>query len=151
MVPYAVRCAIDIQQRLRERNSQAAHSSIQLRIGSHLGDVEVRGTDVFGDSVNVASRIEPLAEPGGICVTEAVFGQVQNKIPNRLERRAPQTLKNVSFPVEIYRIILPWNSTGFPVSDSGQSRAARARDDGGRLPRLVLAPSIGQPDYQEWG
>ena len=107
----AVQCAIDIQQRIHERNSQSGLTPIRLRVGIHLGDVEARGSDIFGDSVNVASRIEPLAEPGGICVTEPVFGQVRNKIPNRLEKLPPQVLKNVRFPVEVYKVSMPWDQS----------------------------------------
>ncbi|HLN51210.1 MAG: adenylate/guanylate cyclase domain-containing protein [Thermoplasmata archaeon] len=120
----AVECAIDIQQRLQERNSRAGLSPITLRIGIHLGDVEVRGADIFGDSVNVASRIEPLAEAGGICVTEAVFAQVRNKIPNRLEKLAPQILKNVRFPVEVYRVILSREAGESPSANSGPTGLA---------------------------
>jgi len=120
----AVQCAIDIQQRLHERTSQPGRSPLHLRIGIHLGDVEVRGTDIFGDSVNVASRIEPLAEPGGICVTEPVFGQVRNKIPNRLEKLAPRVLKNGRYPFDIYRVVMPWRGEGTPSPDRGLSGLA---------------------------
>ncbi len=104
----AVECAIDIQERLHDRNSRPGARPIQLRVGIHLGDIEVRGNDIFGDSVNVASRIEPLAAPGGICLTEPVFGQVRNKLPHRLERLPAQSLKNVRFPFDVYRVVLPW-------------------------------------------
>ena len=104
----AVQCAIDIHQHLQERNSKVGVLPIQLRIGVHLGDVEERGSDIFGDSVNLAARIEPLAEPGGICISEPVFGQVRNKVPNRLEKLEPRTLKNVRFPLDLYRVVLPW-------------------------------------------
>jgi len=104
----AVQCAIDIQESLRERNAVAGVQPLSIRIGVHLGDVEERGNDVFGDSVNVASRIEPLADPGGVCITEPVFGQVRNKIANPLERLGPRALKNVRFPLEIYKVTMPW-------------------------------------------
>ncbi len=110
----AVQCAIDIQNRLHERNSQTGRFPIYLRIGVHLGDVEVRGTDIFGDSVNVASRIESLAEAGGICVTEPVYGQVRNKIPYRLDKLAPKSLKGVREPIEIYRVLMPWDRDDTP-------------------------------------
>ena len=115
----AVQCAIDIHQHLQERNAQPGRTPIQLRIGVHLGDVEERGSDVFGDSVNFASRIEPLAEPGGICISEPVFGQVRNKIPNRLEKLEPKFLKNVRFSMDLYRVVLPWSATESPFSSSG--------------------------------
>jgi adenylate cyclase len=103
----AVQCAIDIQRMVRERNTAITFGPLLLRIGIHLGDVEERDNDVFGDSVNIASRIEPLAEPGGICVTEPVFGQVRNKITNRLEKLEPQNLKNVQFPIDVYKVNMP--------------------------------------------
>jgi adenylate cyclase len=104
---HAVECAIAIQQLVRERTDPARGPPLRLRIGIHLGDVEIRGADIVGDSVNVASRIEPLAEPGGICVTEPVYGQVHNKLDYRLEKIAPAALKGVTFPVGVYRVVLP--------------------------------------------
>ncbi len=136
----AVQCAIGIQQRLRERNVQTGLTPIHLRIGIHLGDIEVRGTDIFGDSVNVASRIEPLAEPGGICVTEPVFGQIQNKIPNTLSKLPTPELKNVRFPVEVYKIDLPWET---PRTGDRRSAPEVAR----RLAVLPLANM--SPDPQD--
>ena len=115
----AVQCGIDLQQHLQERNSQPGCIPIHLRIGVHLGDVEERGNDIFGDSVNLAARIEPLAEPGGICISEPVFGQVRNKIPNRLERLEPKVLKNVRFPMDLYRVVLPWTVIESVSASSG--------------------------------
>ncbi len=108
----AVQCAIDIQRSLNERNSQPGTRPIQLRIGVHLGDVEPHNNDIFGDAVNIASRIEPLASPGGICISGEVFSQVQNKVPNRLEKLPAAGLKGIHVPVDLYRVVLPW--TGGP-------------------------------------
>ena len=105
----AVQCAVDIHQHLHERNTRAGVTPIQLRIGIHLGDVEARGADIFGDAVNIASRIEPLASPGGLCISGQVFDQVRNKVPNPFEKLEPKVLKNVRIPVEIYRVQLPWD------------------------------------------
>jgi adenylate cyclase len=117
---HAVQCAIAIQQAVRERIDPEEVPPLRLRIGIHLGDVEVRGTDIVGDSVNVASRIESLAEPGGICVTEPVFGQVHNKVALRLEKIGPAALKGVQFPVSVYRVALPREGDG-DVPPSGVS------------------------------
>jgi TolB-like protein/Flp pilus assembly protein TadD len=132
----AVQCAIDIHQHLQRRNSKPDCTPIQLRIGVHLGDVEERGGDIFGDSVNLAARIEPMAEPGGICISEPVFGQVRNKIPNRIEKLKPQEMKNVRTPLDVYRIVLPWEraETGpHPATEVERSRIVV-------LPFLNLSP-----------
>jgi adenylate cyclase len=113
----AVECAVDIQEHLDTRNAQPGIAPIRLRVGVHLGDVEEREGDVFGDSVNVASRIEPLAEPGGICISESVFAQVRNKVPNRLEKLEPRSLKGVLFPMEVYRVQLGRNPLAAAVPE----------------------------------
>ncbi len=100
----AVECAIDIQKTLHARLKEL----LQVRIGIHVGDVVEREGDVFGDAVNIASRIEPLAGEGDICISEQVYDQVGNKIPYRLSRLASQDLKNVAFPVDVYTVMLPW-------------------------------------------
>ena len=105
----AVNCAIDIQKKLREYNSSAPIGrNIVIRIGIHVGDVIHRDNDVFGDGVNIASRVEPLANPGGICITEDVFRQIQNKTENEAVRLGKGNLKNIEVATSIYKIILPW-------------------------------------------
>jgi len=121
----ATNCAIEIQRLLDEDSVSAPEESrVRLRIGIHLGDVVHKAGDVFGDSVNIASRIEPLAEPGGICISEPVFGQVRNKIPNQLEKLEPKVLKNVRFPMDVYRIVLPWTVPGAPPASSAPTGLA---------------------------
>jgi len=101
----AARCALFIQESLAERNAQTpAERKIQLRIGVHLGDVEHREGDLLGDGVNIASRIQQLAEPGGICITEDVYRQVQNKIDASTTKLDPEQLKGVVADVQIYRL-----------------------------------------------
>ena len=103
----AVECAIDVQERLAERNARPGALLLQLRIGVHLGDVEQRGSDIVGDAVNVASRINSVAEPGGVCVSGAVQEQVRNKIPRAMERLPATPLKGVEAPMELYRVVVP--------------------------------------------
>ena len=74
----ATRCALAIQKSLHERNAKAQGPKIELRIGLHVGDVEQQDGDIYGDAVNIVSRVEPMAEPGGICVSGDVFNQVRN-------------------------------------------------------------------------
>ena len=105
----AVRCAFDIQQSLMEMGSgRLPERRIQIRVGIHVGDVIHSQSDVYGDAVNLASRIEPLAQPGGICVSEQVYYQVKNKFELPLESLGRKELKNVAEPVEVYRVVLPW-------------------------------------------
>ncbi len=105
----AVRCSFDIQQVMHERNSQLPENSrLQIRIGVHLGDVVHSQGDILGDAVNVSSRIEPLAGPGGVCISEQVYDHVRNKIDFTLEKLEGKTLKNVRLPIDVYRIVMPW-------------------------------------------
>ena len=103
----ATQCAIEIQRQLREKNALSDQHPIRIRIGVHLGDVEEQGTDILGDAVNIAARIEPMAEPGGVCVSGAVREQVWNKIRDPLEKLPPKMLKGVQLPIDIYRVLLP--------------------------------------------
>jgi TolB-like protein/tetratricopeptide (TPR) repeat protein len=105
----ATLCAIDIQQKLHEHNLAATEPDrINIRIGIHEGDVVHRGSDILGDAVNIASKIEACADPGGICITDPVFLQVRNKTPHPLAKLPEQKLKNVDVPINLYRVILPW-------------------------------------------
>jgi adenylate cyclase len=114
----ATECAIEIQQALQQRNrGLPAERHILVRIGLHLGDVVVRGGSVHGDGVNIAARIEPLAEPGGICLSEDVARQIQNKIELPLRKLGKGELKNIRMPVDIYRLVLPWERRQLPISE----------------------------------
>jgi len=106
----AVRCAVAVQEFLRERNSDlSSDRRFQLRIGVHVGDVINRDGDIFGDAVNISSRIEPLAEPNGVCISEQVYDQVRNKIGLPLVRLKAVSLKNVSLRIEVFKVIMPWS------------------------------------------
>ena len=105
----AVRCAYDIQRAVRELNlSLDEDRRVHLRIGVHLGDVVESEGDISGDAVNVASRIEPLAEDDGVCISRQVYDHVQNKLELQLESIGSKQLKNVSNPLEVFRMVMPW-------------------------------------------
>jgi len=102
----ATQCAVDVQKSLDGHNQQSApERRIHLRIGIHLGDVEQRQSDVLGDAVNIASRIEPLAEPDGICISEQVYDQVRNKVNCPIENLGPRQLKNIDYPIDVHRVL----------------------------------------------
>ena len=99
----AIKSAAEIQSTLKNFNkSRPAERAINVRIGIHLGDVIHDDGDVWGDAVNVASRIEPLAPPGGICVSGQVHASVLNKVEHRFESLGIPQLKNVTAPIEVF-------------------------------------------------
>ncbi|MBS0563519.1 MAG: adenylate/guanylate cyclase domain-containing protein [Proteobacteria bacterium] len=101
----AVRCAIEIQEGMAARNTGVPERErIVFRIGVNLGDVIVEGADLHGDGVNLAARLEGLADPGGICISANVYDQVRRRIPARFEDMGPQTLKNISEPLQVFRV-----------------------------------------------
>jgi TolB-like protein len=108
----ATQCAVEMQSVLHDHNSNAIEKLL-VKIGIHAGDVIEQGQDVLGDAVNIASRIEPLAKGGEICVSEQVYDQVRNKVPFRMTKLDAQQLKNVSFSIDVYRLELPWEATAY--------------------------------------
>ncbi|MFQ5744456.1 MAG: adenylate/guanylate cyclase domain-containing protein [Acidobacteriota bacterium] len=99
----AVRCAVEIQHGLAERSAKA-QQPMQLRIGINLGDVVIEGDDLLGDGVNVAARLESLAEPGGICVSGSVHEQVRARLRLDYKDLGEQRVKNIPRPVRAYRV-----------------------------------------------
>jgi len=127
----AVGCALEIQSSLRASNEKRPEGErIQVRIGIHLGDVIHQGTDVAGDAVNLASRIEPLAMPGGICVTREIYDSVVNKVECEFESLGTPSLKNVSLPVEVYQV------SGLGRRAPGQTAAILHKD------RIAVLPFV---------
>src|SRR4029077_19309542 len=123
----AAQCAIEIQRTLAKRNHDvAADRHIDVRIGIHIGDVVHRGGDVYGDGVNIASRIQAVAGAGGICVSMDVERQIHNAIEARLTKLAPTELKNIHVPMDLYRIVLPWEKD-VQLNQAARTVAARAR------------------------
>jgi TolB-like protein len=103
----AARCAVNIQRGMAERNAGVDQDKrIEFRIGVNLGDIIIDEGDIFGDGVNVAARLETIAEPGGICISEDAFRQIRGKIDNACEDLGEQRLKNITNPVQAYRVRL---------------------------------------------
>ena len=101
----SVRCAVEIQDALKTRNdSLAEHRQMRFRIGVNLGDVVVKNDDLLGDGVNVAARLETMAEPGGICISSSVYDQITGKLDLGFQDIGDQNLKNISRPIHVYRV-----------------------------------------------
>ena len=120
----AVECGAELQWRLHERNAEEGVRPLRIRVGIHLGDVQRRGTDILGDAVNIAARIEPLAEPGGVCISAQVFDQVHNKVSYSMETLGPKPLKGVQDVIEVYRVLLPWTRDSAPSEAPSPPRLA---------------------------
>src|SRR5437588_1364779 len=101
----AVRWAVDMQQCMIDRNADVAEDRrISFRIGINLGDVIVDDKDLYGDAVNIAARLENLAEPGGICISRTVREQIRDRLPYSVEDRGEQSVKNIARPVRVYAL-----------------------------------------------
>jgi adenylate cyclase len=102
----AVRCAVEIQRDMAERNVDVPpERRIEFRIGINVGDIIIDESDIFGDGVNVAARLEALAEPGGICISRMVRDQVRDKLAMTFEDLGEQQVKNIARPVRAYRAV----------------------------------------------
>ncbi len=103
----AVQCAVSVQNEINARNEDLPQNrKMEFRIGINLGDVIQEGERIYGDGVNIAARLEALAEPGGICVSKTAFDQIERKLPYGYEFIGDQTVKNISKPVGAYRVML---------------------------------------------
>ncbi|MCZ6645247.1 MAG: adenylate/guanylate cyclase domain-containing protein, partial [SAR324 cluster bacterium] len=102
----AVNCAVEIQRELAERNAELPDDRrMDFRIGINLGDVVVKDGVIYGDGVNVAARLESLAEPGSICISRPVFDQVESKLNLECEYLGEQQVKNIAKPVRAYKVL----------------------------------------------
>ena len=126
-VVNALTCAVNIQREIKDRNRDLHDNrKVQFRIGINLGDVIVDRNEIYGDGVNVAARLESLAEPGGICISEAVRTAVGNKLPLNYEFLGEQSVKNIAEPVRAYRVQLkPDAVLPTPTTPSKTKRARR--------------------------
>jgi adenylate cyclase len=101
----SLRCAWNIQQEIKSKNSELPENRrMSFRMGVNLGDVIEEGNQIYGDGVNIAARLEGLAQEGGICISGTAYDQVKNKLPFRFDYEGEQTVKNISEPVRVYRV-----------------------------------------------
>jgi adenylate cyclase len=106
-VVEAMNCAVDIQTALKAENAKLpAERRMEFRIGVNLGDVMVEGDQIYGDGINIAARLESLADPGGICISGKVYEEVRSRLPLSYEGLGEQTVKNIAHPVHVWRVLL---------------------------------------------
>ena len=98
----AARCAVEMQHGMAEKNANVSQSNrIKFRVGIHVGDIIIDGDDIFGDGVNIAARLEGIAEPGGVCISDDAHRQIRGKVDIRFEDMGSQTLKNIAEPMRV--------------------------------------------------
>jgi adenylate cyclase len=142
----AVRCAVEVQRGMAERNAASPEGErIEFRIGINLGDVIIDEGDIFGDGVNIAARLEALAEPGGICLSAAAHEQVRDRLGIMLEDLGEQQVKNIARPVRVYRVApQPSFPGGIPGPQTRETLAVQAANP----PPLPDRPSIAVLPFQ---
>ncbi len=146
----AVTCAIEIQKQVRERNAGSPEDSwIQFRIGINVGDIIVDGDDIYGDGVNVAARIQALADPGGIYISRGAAEQVRDKVPIKIETRGEQTVKNIARPIEVFCIIAEdRNAIAVAVRESETSVRTPMVGDKPTIAVLPFVNMSGEPEQE---
>ena len=154
-VVEAVQCAVEIQHEISNQDSDLPHADrMRFRIGINLGDVMVDGSDIYGDGVNIAARLQELAEPGGVVVSAPVYDQVHNKLSLGFDCLGQQQMKNVA-PVISYRVTMGGRAAGRPSfaldeSPDPQAGAVAASEAGARRIRDRYEPSTGMGSISDW-
>jgi class 3 adenylate cyclase len=122
----AVRCAIAVQQGMAERNTGVPQNKrIEFRVGVHVGDIISEGDDILGDGVNIAARLEGIADPGAVCISDDAYRQVRGKLDAPFEDKGNQQLKNIANSVRVYAIKVGRCRSRRAICRAGASRAAR--------------------------
>src|SRR3546814_1534414 len=147
----AVTFAVDVQCSMLERNAEVpTERRIAYRIGINIGDVIVEGGDIYGDGVNVAARIEVLADPGGICIARNVFNQVKGKLQLDFEHLGEREVKNISEPVSVYRVVLDDKAERLVTSVQARTSPRRLRPALAAGVVVLLAAIAGVAWWQPW-
>jgi TolB-like protein/class 3 adenylate cyclase len=135
----AVRCAVDIQRGMGERNAAVpADMRIEFRIGINVGDIIIDGDDIFGDGVNVAARLQTLAEPGGIMVSSIVHDQVRDKLSFGFDDMGEQSVKNISRPIGVHRVSLA--ETARPAAAQSGAATSKFEPASSNRPSIAVLP-----------
>ena len=145
----AVRCAVDIQRGMAERNVEVpAERRIEYRIGLNLGDIIIDDKDIYGDGVNIAARLEALAEPGGICVSRVVRDQVRDKLDFSFADMGEQQVKNIARPVRTHRIVLGAEAAEALGEAAAAASPARRAAQKPSIAVLPFANMSGDPEQE---
>src|SRR6202166_2201356 len=146
----AVRGAVEVQRGMAEQNASVPQAKrIEFRIGVHVGDIIVDDNDIFGDGVNVAARLEGIAEPGGVCISDDAQRQIRGKIDIAFEDMGPQNLKNIAEPMRAWRLQIDKNPPSrTPRGASVEIAQPLALPDKPSIAVLPFQNMSGDPDQE---
>ena len=138
----AARCAVEVQRGMAGQNADLAQDiRIEFRIGIHVGDIIIDDNDIFGDGVNIAARLEGIAEPGGVCISDDAQRQIRGKVDIAFDDMGLQTLKNIAEPMRAWRCRIDANSSSPAMSTKGRDGPAS------RAPRQTLDRRAAVPEH----
>ena len=144
----AVRCAVEVQREMADRNADVpSDRRIEFRMGINLGDIIKDGRDIYGDGVNLAARLEALAEPGGICVSRVVRDQVRDKLDFSFEDMGEQQVKNIARPIRVHRILIS-EASGRSEPVSASAKPVLALPDKPSIAVLPFQNMSGDPEQE---
>src|SRR5215510_5008270 len=146
----AVRCAIEVQRDMAEQNATVPQvKRIEFRIGIHVGDIIVDENDIFGDGVNIAARLEGIAEPGGVCISDDAQRQIRGKVDTAFEDMGSQSLKNIAEPMRAWRVrINASGSAAAPIDPPVETTQALALLDKPSIAVLPFESMSGDPEQE---
>src|SRR5262245_32897699 len=145
----AVRCAVEVQRRMVEQNADLPHDNrIEFRIGIHVGDIIITDNDIFGDGVNIAARLEGIAEPGGICISDDAQRQIRGKVDIAFEDMGPQDLKNIAEPMRAWRLQMAQRPSIAPNGPPAKKVQPLALPDTPSIAVLPFQNMSGDPEQE---
>src|SRR6516162_7609718 len=146
----AARCAIEVQRGMVEQNATVPSAQrIEFRIGIHVGDIIVDDNDIFGDGVNIAARLEGIADPGGVCISDDAQRQIRGKVDTAFEDMGSQSLKNITEPMRAWRLrINESGSMAAPIEPPIESTQALALPDKPSIAVLAFQNMSGDPEQE---